>query len=533
MGDFNTIKSYLVRLGFATDDVSFSRFSGILRDAASLVDSKAFSIGHSLFKWQAAITGGFSAVGTATLGIADKVAMADQQYRLLGLHMFTNTQTARELKVAMDALGEPLENIAWDPELAKRFNQLVQDQRTMTAELGSGFEADMYKLRDFRFEVTRFEVELKYLAMMVVDDLTRAFGMSGDTLLDRMRNFNTWFITHMPEVSRWITAQLKPVLIDVKNIMGETWNLVKLTGAAFANVVGAISQDKHLQGTALSFDKISRAIGICIGWMNTFVMGMLHAEEIITHLVSAASFLATGDFKDALSELKSAAGITSIGSGGLSGAMMGGAVGMVLGGPAGALLGSGVGAVGGMMAGAGFHPTADQMKTEQSIVAAANAMGVSPQLALAVAKYESGFNQYDKFGRVLMSNVTGSHAAGIFQLEPKTARLMGVNADNPMMNIIGGVKYLKELLEQYHGNVAMALEHYYGSTNASKNAQYARQVMQIESGVKINSLTITIGGTNLNHSQIASAARKGIEQASQRQIQRNIAQFQASITASY
>jgi hypothetical protein len=97
-------------------------------------------------EFQVAVVGAFAAIGLTAIGLAEKTAMADQEYRLLALHMFTTKNTARELKVALDALGQPLENVMWDPELAARFNSLVKDQRTLIEELGPTFDKNMVKI---------------------------------------------------------------------------------------------------------------------------------------------------------------------------------------------------------------------------------------------------------------------------------------------------------------------------------------------------------------------------------------------------
>lgn len=91
---------------------------------------------------------------------------------------------------------------------------------------------------------------------------------------------------------------------------------------------------------------------------------------------------------------------------------------------------------------------------QAAIVAAAQRYGVDPALALAVANHESSFNP----------NATGTQGdAGIFQLMPGTAADLGVtNPYDPLQNIQGGVLYLAQLLQQYGGDVATALEAYNG-----------------------------------------------------------------------
>ena len=65
----------------------------------------------------------------------------------------------------------------------------------------------------------------------------------------------------------------------------------------------------------------------------------------------------------------------------------------------------------------------------------ANAYGVPPSLALAVATQESGINQ---------SKIGAAGEIGIFQLKPSTAADLGVDPNNPVQNIDGGVAYLAQ-----------------------------------------------------------------------------------------
>jgi len=122
---------------------------------------------------------------------------------------------------------------------------------------------------------------------------------------------------------------------------------------------------------------------------------------------------------------------------------------------------------------------------------------------------------------VLTSNVPGSHAAGIFQLQPDTAKMLGVNPSSIGENVYGGVKYLKQLLDKYH-DAGAALQHYYGSKNPADNAAYANRVLQAESTINV---TVNVA-SNADPKKIATETAKAVAATQNQRTQRNIAEFQ-------
>lgn len=88
---------------------------------------------------------------------------------------------------------------------------------------------------------------------------------------------------------------------------------------------------------------------------------------------------------------------------------------------------------------------------QDQIVATATSYGIDPNLALAVANQESGYNQ---------NAVSGAGAIGVFQLMPATAAGLGVDPTSLTGNIEGGVKYLSQLLNKYNGDTSLALAAY-------------------------------------------------------------------------
>ena len=95
------------------------------------------------------------------------------------------------------------------------------------------------------------------------------------------------------------------------------------------------------------------------------------------------------------------------------------------------------------------------------ILEAANRYKVEPEIIKAIIMAESGFNS---------KAVSKVGARGLMQLMPRTARSLGVeDSFKPAHNIDAGVRYFKHLLDQFDGEVKLALAAYNaGSFNVRK-----------------------------------------------------------------
>jgi len=86
------------------------------------------------------------------------------------------------------------------------------------------------------------------------------------------------------------------------------------------------------------------------------------------------------------------------------------------------------------------------------ILQAANHHQVDPDLVKAIIMAESSYNPMA---------ISERGAKGLMQLMPKTAEALGVeDSFNPEQNIKGGVKYFKQLVDQFDGDVKLALAAY-------------------------------------------------------------------------
>jgi len=88
---------------------------------------------------------------------------------------------------------------------------------------------------------------------------------------------------------------------------------------------------------------------------------------------------------------------------------------------------------------------------DEMLVKAALEQGLEPEFVRSVARIESNLRQ---------DAVSNKGAIGLMQLMPGTAAILGVNAHDAQENVLGGAKFLRELLLKYNGDPALALAAY-------------------------------------------------------------------------
>lgn len=92
------------------------------------------------------------------------------------------------------------------------------------------------------------------------------------------------------------------------------------------------------------------------------------------------------------------------------------------------------------------------VRGEHPIDAIARRHGMDPLLVRAVIRVESNFDP---------RAVSPKGAAGLMQLMPQTAMRYGVeNRFDPAQNVDGGVRYLRDLMAMFDGNLSLALAAY-------------------------------------------------------------------------
>lgn len=296
---YNVIESYLVSLGFETDIPSFSKLKSLMVESERVVTQHSTGMAKQILEAQGAIVGAYTAVSAAIVGVADKAAMADQSYRLMGLRMMMTTAQARQMDIVTKALGVSLEEIVWDPELNQRAGMMLDHISKLEKMLGPGFEGDMRGIRDIRAEISLLGVDMQYLGMKFASDLFRKMNPGGEDIFSWLDRKIDELEQNLPELSEKLSDYAVPALKDTWSILKDIGGVVKEAGLAFTNMIGVLSGDDSVEGTEFDFDKLAKAIHDAGEEFKRFLKIVTGAEKSLADAFAGVSLASSGKWDEA------------------------------------------------------------------------------------------------------------------------------------------------------------------------------------------------------------------------------------------
>ena len=276
MNGIDLIKEYLVGLGFQVDNAQYAKMKQVLNQLDKEAEGLAGSMAASYAKAGTTIIGVIGAITTATVGLMDKMAQQDLDFKLFALNMYMSEASAKKLKISTDALGRSLDEIAWNPELRARYFDLMELQKALA--LSPGADASFRRIRDIRQEFTKLKVESQYAMQNIVFYLTKYLGGDMNSLENSMKRLNKYIVENMPDITKKIAGGLAEVvkfgeeIIRISepllNIMGRYWSI--LAGKGGEMLPGLKDIGKALEANVDSFTHLANAILTAVGAIDRF-----------------------------------------------------------------------------------------------------------------------------------------------------------------------------------------------------------------------------------------------------------------------
>jgi hypothetical protein len=448
----NILDSYFVRIAALPDTKSFVKAGLILARTELSIAGVAKSALKSIVAFEAASVTAFAAIGIGLISLADKTAMTDQSYRLMGIRMLMTKDSARAMQMALDELGATIDEVAMDPELNARFQYLYNQNIRLGKQLGGDFDVIQRNIRDMRMEYKRFGNELEVLSYHVVTDLFKKLGFTDEDVLSKLHSLNEWFTANLPEISNVISSGFIPIWHDALDITKDFGDILKTVAGNFQLMTGVLMGDDSLKNTQVTVESLVETFHDWVDWIAKATLGIQFLVKAGLHSVTAASYFAE--------EMKALAHGDTAGfqkykqlQEGESGEGWADIKGLLTGNLEGLKDSSGI-----------MSYYADQQhriglnheapsNLSELIGVTAQKYNINPELLAAITHQEDPSHD--------PGAVSPKGAMGLMQLMPGTAKQMGVtNPFNPLQNMDAGAHYFSDLLKKYNYDIPKALAAY-------------------------------------------------------------------------
>lgn len=198
-----TLKEYLVKIGWNVDESSFNHASGKLDSFVNKYIEKTGTLGKALFGASSIVLSVLKTVNEAMGEVISTTASLDLEEEKLARRYWISEEAARSYSTALEALGESHADILNMTD--EQYRRLVE-----LNNLGKSLEAPkeandfLLLIRDIQFEFSKLKVEIKYGTRWVTYYLGKFLGPDAQKVKQDLKNANAWIQRNLPVISEKI-----------------------------------------------------------------------------------------------------------------------------------------------------------------------------------------------------------------------------------------------------------------------------------------------------------------------------------------
>ncbi len=195
-----TLKEYLVKIGWNVDESGFKKASGKLKSFVSEIVDKTGAVGKGFIGSFSIVLGVLKTVNEAMLSVVNTTASLDLEEEKLARQYWISEEAARSYSTALEALGESHADILNMTD--EQYRRLVE-----LNNLGKSLEAPkevndfLLLVRDVRFEFSKLKVELSYLTRWVTYYIGKFLGPDVQKIKQDLKNANSWLQKNIPVIA--------------------------------------------------------------------------------------------------------------------------------------------------------------------------------------------------------------------------------------------------------------------------------------------------------------------------------------------
>lgn len=223
------IKSYLVKLGVDVDNKTFDQSKKVLGELDNTLGGMVKNMINSVPAGAISMVSALAFVDTAIVKTIMNVSEANLQYELLAKRMYLNVDAAKAYKLATDAIGENIQDIAWNAELKSHYFALVRDINSLRVP---GEAKDLFKqVRALDFLFTRLKTSGRPFLEWISFELLKLNKGTLNEISEKMDRFVENFIKNIPRYSKDVAEFLQVPIQLTKSfieVLKNLWDVGKM-----------------------------------------------------------------------------------------------------------------------------------------------------------------------------------------------------------------------------------------------------------------------------------------------------------------
>ena len=298
-----TMKKYLVEIGWDIDKEGFKKSLGIVNSTASKLTGKAAGIASSFIKAGGAVANVLITVNESLLNVVETTAELDLKTERLARQYWTTEQNARSFSTALKVLGKSTSDLMYmTSEEYKQFVELNKLGRTLDAP--SGLDKYLQQVRALNFEVNRLKMIFQYGTRWVTYWISMFTGKDVDSFTKKLRNLGDFVIKNIQPITKAIAKffeifyRLGKAGVKILTVLGKViFYVVDLFDSQVARVILIIG--------VLSKVLLASPINMFIG---ALVMLLLLIDDYMTWKRGGDSAFDWSEFDESISDLKKSLG---------------------------------------------------------------------------------------------------------------------------------------------------------------------------------------------------------------------------------
>jgi hypothetical protein len=228
-----TIKEYLVSLGFNVDLASYADFNKALDMSETAIQSFGSTAISTFLTASAAFASFVASVVVGMSKLVEETADADLEFSKFARQMLTTKENAKSVQMALDALGVSMEDLWLSPELLSQFQEL----RKLSTELEppEDFNEQMQFIRSIKLEIAKAKMQIHYALQWVSYYLVKYLREPLQDFKNTLQSLNEFIKDKLPQWTKYV-AQFASWAFRLFNmIVGAGKGLIELLDKIPAN----------------------------------------------------------------------------------------------------------------------------------------------------------------------------------------------------------------------------------------------------------------------------------------------------------